>query len=96
MAHVEQVGGGLEQLAGGRRQAMQRVQRGEQQAGDVGHAARVLHRYAVAAAHVLHLAALLAGEAGKLRAHVARRQVRNHAIAHARARVVDGGQVEPL
>ena len=57
VADVEQVRGGFEQLAGGRRQAMQRMQRGEEQAGDVGHAARVLHRYAVAAAHVLHLAA---------------------------------------
>ena len=75
---------------------MQRVQRGKQQAGDVGHAARVLYRYPVTAAHVFHLAALLTGESGKFRAHVARRQVRNHAIADSGARVVDGGQMEML
>ncbi len=64
VADVEQVGGGFEQFARRRRQAMQRVQRREQQAGDVRHAPRVFHRYPVAAAHILHLPALLAGEAG--------------------------------
>ena len=94
MPHVVQVGRRFQEFAAGRRQLVQRLQRGEQQAGDVGHFARVLERHAVAPAHLLHLAALIAVEAGKLGAHVARRQVGDDAVAHAGARIEEGGQVE--
>ena len=56
----------------------------------------MLQRYAVAAAHILHLAALVAAQARKLGAHVARRQVGDDAVAHAGARVVERRQVELL
>ena len=96
VADVEQVGGGFQQFAAGRGEPVQRLERGEQQVGNVGHLAGVLERDAVAAAHVLHLAALVAVEAGEFGADVARGQVGDDAVAHAGARVVDGGEVELL
>ena len=91
-----QVGGGFQQLAAGGRQLVQGLERGEQQVGDIGHLAGVLERDAVAPAHVFHLAALVAAEAGKFRAHVAGGQVGDDAVAHAGARVVDRRQMELL
>src|ERR1035441_8850685 len=94
--HVVQVRRRFQQLSTSRGQPVQRLERGEEQVGNVRHFAGMFQRDAVAPSHIFHFAPLVAAQAGEFGAHVARRQVGDDAVAHSGARVVERRQVKLL
>jgi len=96
VADIEQVSGGFEQFAAGGREAVERLQSGEEEVGNVGDFAGVVERNTVAPAHFFDFAALIASEAGEFGADVAGGEIGDDAIADSGARIVEGGEMKLL